>query len=62
MKNPIVFYAIIAIGVIALAAGVFFMTQGGHPARSYGSMGIGALLVIAGIAAMFVLKPKAAAK
>jgi hypothetical protein len=62
MKNPVVFYAIIAIGVIGLAAGLYFMVGGGHPLRAYVGLGVGALLVIAGIVGIFMARPKAIAK
>jgi hypothetical protein len=62
MKNPVVSYVVIAIGVIALAVGAYFLATGGHQLRAYGGLGAGVVLIIAGIAAFFVLKPKAEAK
>ena len=63
MKNPVVSYVVIALGVIALALGVYFLTTGGHHMlRAYGGLGVGVVLLIAGIAAFFALKPKAEAK
>ena len=62
MKNPVIFYAVIALGVIALAVGVFFLTYGGHPFRSYSALGVGAVLLIAGVIGTFVICPKAVTK
>ena len=61
MKNAAIYYAIIAVGVIALAAGAFFVVSH-HPARGYAGLGVGVLLVIAGIVAMVMARPKAIAK
>lgn len=62
MKNPVVSYVVIALGVIALALGAYFLAAGHHTLRGYGGIGVGAVLIIAGIAAFFALKPKAEAK
>ena len=61
MKNPVVFYAAIALGVIALGVGFYLMTHG-HHMSAYGGMGASVLLLIVGVAGMVVAKPKAAAK
>ncbi|GAC1379906.1 MAG: hypothetical protein NVS4B7_06600 [Ktedonobacteraceae bacterium] len=61
-----VYYAIIALGVIALAAGGYLFataTKGNpHHLSSYAALGVGAILVIAGVVGMFVMKPKASVK
>ena len=62
MKNPMVFYAIIAIGVIGIAVGVFYLATGGHPLREYVGLGVGIVLVIVGIVATVMARPKAIAK
>lgn len=64
MKNPMVYYAVIALGIIVLAAGAYFYLHGvsAHPVRAYTGLGVGIVLLIAGIVGMFVMKPKAAAK
>jgi cytochrome c biogenesis protein CcdA len=59
LKNPVVFYAVIALGVIALIVGGIFLPGGHHPFRAYVGLGAGVVLIIAGIVGMFVLKPKA---
>ncbi|MBA2284116.1 MAG: hypothetical protein H0W02_01390 [Ktedonobacteraceae bacterium] len=58
MKNPVVFYAIIAIGVIGLIAGAYFMAVGHHPLRAGVGLGVGALLLIAGIVGMFMTRSR----
>jgi hypothetical protein len=62
MKNPIVSYVVIAVGVVALALGIYFLVGGHHTLRAYGGLGLGVLLIIAGIVAFFALKPKVEAK
>ena len=64
MKNPAIFYAVIALGVIALAVGVYFLmgAAGPHPARAYAALGVGAVLLIAGVAGMFMARSKAVAR
>ena len=61
MKNPVIFYLVIALGVIALGVGVFYMVKGGHPAREYAALGAGLVLLIAGIAGTFMARSKAVA-
>ncbi|MDQ2714413.1 MAG: hypothetical protein M3Z08_05855 [Chloroflexota bacterium] len=58
MKNPVVFYVIIAIGVIGLAAGAYFMAVGHHPLRAEVGLGVGAVLLIAGIVGMFMTRSR----
>ena len=63
MKNPVVFYGIIALGVIIMVAGVF-MRFGMHPGfhgKAYAVIALGVVALIAGIVGMVVLKPKATA-
>lgn len=62
MKNPMVYYAVIALGIIALAAGGVFMAgvAGTHHTLPYIAFGVGAVLLIAGVVGMFVMKPKSA--
>jgi hypothetical protein len=64
MKNPAIFYGVIALGIIALAVGVYYLTGTGglHPARAYAGIGVGILLLIGGVVGMFMARPKAAAK
>lgn len=62
MKNPVIFYAVIAIGLVGIAAGVYYMvkTTPPHPLREYVGLGLGAVLVIAGIVGSFMTRSKAA--
>ena len=66
MKNPIVYYAVIALGVIALAVGVYLFVSATkanpHHLSSYAAVGVGVVLLIAGVVGMFVMKPKTAVK
>ena len=66
MKNPIVYYAVIALGIIALAVGGYLFVSATkanpHHLSSYAAVGVGAVLVIAGVVGMFVMKPKPATK
>ncbi len=62
MKNSAIYYGVIALGVIALAVGVYYLTGGAHPARAYAGLGVGILLLVGGIVGMFMARPKAAAK
>jgi len=61
LKNPVLSYVIIAAGVVVLAAGLFFLVQGQHHLRAYGGIGVGAVIVVVGVVAMFMLKPKSSA-
>lgn len=61
MKNSAIFYAAIAVGVIALVAGIIFLTAA-HPFRGYVGIAVGAILLIGGVVGMFMSRPKAIAK
>ncbi len=64
MKNPAIFYAVIALGIIAIAAGVYYITgaAGAHPFRAEAGLGVGAVLLIGGVVGMFMTRAKAVAK
>ena len=64
MKNAVIYYAAIALGVIALIVGILYITGilGVHHARGYAGLGVGVLLIIVGVVGMVVSKPKAVAK
>lgn len=61
MKNNVVYYALIALGVVALAVGVYYLHFNPHPhqLREIAAFVAGAVLITAGIVGMFVIKPKA---
>lgn len=64
MKNSVVYYAIIGLGVLALAIGGYLLATATaaapHHLSSYAAIGVGAVLVIGGVVGMFVMKPRAA--
>lgn len=64
MKNAAIYYAAIALGVIALIVGILYITGilGVHHARGYAGLGVGVLLIIVGVVGMVMSKPKAIAK
>ena len=64
MKNAAIYYAAIALGVIALIVGVLYIAHilGTHPARGYAGIGVGVVLIIVGVIGMVMSKPKAVAK
>jgi hypothetical protein len=65
MKNSAIYYGVIAVGVIALLVGLYYMfiaVNPFHSLRAYGGLGAGVLLLIIGIAGMVMARPKATAK
>lgn len=65
MKNPVLFYGVIVLGIIVLAVGVVYMTGslGVHPARGIAGIVVGAVLLVAGVVGMFMARaPKVATK
>ena len=63
MKNPLIYYAVIALGVIALAVGVYYLALATHPfhtVRAYGGLGGGIVLIAIGIVGMVMARPRAA--
>lgn len=60
MKNSALYYAVIALGVIVLAIGVYYFTGSAHPFRAFVGVGVGALLLIGGVVGWFAARPKAA--
>ncbi len=49
MKNPVISYGILVIGIIALAAGIVLLIMGGHAKLPYGAIVAGVVLIIVGI-------------
>ena len=62
MKNPMLYYGIIALGIIALVVGGVLLAgmAGTHHTLPFIALGIGVVLLIAGVAGWFVMKPKVA--
>jgi len=62
VKNPAVFYAVIALGVIALVAGIFMYAGMHYHGKAYAIIALGVVCLIAGVAGMFVTRPKTLAR
>jgi len=62
MKNAVIYYAVIALGVIALAVSAYYFLNPPHAIRAYTALGAGVLLLIIGIAGMVMGRSKAVAK
>jgi len=62
MKNPVIFYAAIVIGLVALAVGIYYQIGGAHPARAVAGIAVGAILVVVGIVGLFMARSKGVAK
>src|SRR5258708_36512799 len=64
MKNPAIFYAVIALGVIAIAAGLYYVTgaAGTHPFRAEAGLGLGIVFLIAGVVGLFMARTRAVVK
>ena len=62
MKNAVIYYAVIALGVVALAIGTYYFVNPPHAIRAYTALGAGVLLLIIGIAGMVMGRSKAVAK
>lgn len=61
MRNTTLYYGAIALGIIALIVGVFYLNNiivGFHPTRAYIAFGIGVVLLIIGIVGAFIVRPK----
>ncbi len=62
MKNPVILYAAIVIGVVALAFGIYYQINGPHPARAIAGLAVGAILIVLGVVGIFMTRSKAVAK
>ena len=62
MKNPVIFYAAIVIGLVALAVGIYYQVNGGHPTRAIAGLAVGAILVVIGIVGIFMARSKSVVK
>jgi len=63
MKNAAIYYGVIALGIIGLLVGLYYLFISVHPfhsVRAYGGLGAGVLLLIIGIVGMVMARPKAA--
>jgi hypothetical protein len=57
-KTPIWPAIVMTIGVALIATGLYFLLQWDHPLRAYGAIGVGAVIVVAGIVSLFLAKEK----
>ncbi len=66
MKNPMAYFAIIALGVVVLVIGGYLLATATaaapHHWSSIGAIAVGAVLVVGGVVGMFVMKPTRVAK
>ncbi len=62
MKNPVIPYAAIVIGLVVLAVGIYYQVGGAHPARAIAGLAVGAILVVLGVVGIFMTRSKAVAK
>jgi hypothetical protein len=64
MRNPAVFYGVIAVGVILLAVGLYYFVtaEAQHPFRAFVGLGVGALLLIGGVIGLFSSRSKAVSR
>lgn len=60
MKNPVIFYAVIGLGVLALIAGIAMYAGLHFQGKAYAVIALGVVCLIAGLVGMFVTKPAAA--
>ena len=56
MKNAVLFYALLALGVIILAVGAYMRLAANYHGKAYAVLTVGAVLLIAGIIGMFMGK------
>ncbi|HEU5377930.1 MAG TPA: hypothetical protein VFV38_21110 [Ktedonobacteraceae bacterium] len=62
MNTKLISYAVAVIGLLGIAAGVYWdFVKHDHPTRGLVALIVGAVLLVAGLVASFVLKPKAQA-
>ena len=60
MKNPAVYYAAIALGVVIALVGIYMLVGMHFHGKAYAAIALGVVVLIAGVAGMFVAKPAAA--
>jgi len=57
VKNPAVYYAAIALGVVITLIGIYMLVGMHFHGKAYAAIVVGVVVLIAGIAGMFVMKP-----
>ncbi len=59
MKNPVVYYVVMAIGIICLVLGVYWdLLKHDHVQRGLILLIVGIIVLIIGIAGFFVMRPR----
>ena len=56
MSNATTFYALIVIGIIGLIIGIYFVSTSQHHTLGPAGIIVGAILVVAGVVGMFVVR------
>ncbi len=63
MKNSMIYYAVIAVGVIALlVSAYYFFLNTPHPTRAIAALVVGIILLIIGVAGMVMGRSRAVAR
>jgi len=60
VKNPAVYYAAIALGVVIALVGIYMLVGMHFHGKAYAAIVVGVVVLIAGIAGLFVMKPATA--
>ena len=61
MKNAVLFYALLAVGIVALIAGVIMRVAVNFHGKAYAVLAFGGVLLVAGIIGMFMGKSSSTA-
>lgn len=56
--NRNLFYAALALGVIAIILGIYFLTSTGHQKTGYAGIIVGIILLIVGVGGMFTARSR----
>ena len=56
MSNANTFYALIGIGIIGLAVGIYFVVTSQHHTLGPAGIIVGVILIVAGVVGMFVVR------
>ena len=60
MRNPILYYIVILIGIIGLIVGLYYQSTGGHQLRATTGIVVGVILLIVGIVGIFMTRSRGA--
>ena len=56
--NRNLFYAALALGVIAIILGIYFLAATGHQKTGYAGIAVGVILLIIGVGGMFTARSR----